>query len=143
MSLYGLENNIIRKRFEDPRFHFALNCAAKGCPVLPQEAFSPEGLDSELARGAQKFLTEDRNLSINHKEQVVYLSEIMNWYQKDFLNWYQKRHPSQKATLLKAIAMHVSGSLAEELPKFYHYKVQFVPYDWRLNDQQQVSSVDP
>ncbi|NEQ70805.1 MAG: DUF547 domain-containing protein, partial [Symploca sp. SIO2D2] len=34
-SLYKLENKVVRKRFLDPRYHFALNCAASGCPQLP------------------------------------------------------------------------------------------------------------
>jgi len=30
----------IRRRFRDPRVHFALNCASRGCPRLPRQAFS-------------------------------------------------------------------------------------------------------
>ena len=47
-SLYHLENKIIRDRFNEPRIHFALNCASTGCPVLPRKAFSAENLDAEL-----------------------------------------------------------------------------------------------
>ena len=37
MSLYALENDLIRQRFSDPRIHFVLNCASGGCPVLRPE----------------------------------------------------------------------------------------------------------
>jgi hypothetical protein len=39
-SLNNLENDIIRKRFNEPRIHFALNCASKSCPVhSPRRSF--------------------------------------------------------------------------------------------------------
>ena len=41
MTLNQLENEIIRPQFKDPRIHFALNCAAQGCPPLFNEAFEP------------------------------------------------------------------------------------------------------
>ena len=31
-SLNNIENDILRPVFKDPRIHFAINCAAKGCP---------------------------------------------------------------------------------------------------------------
>jgi uncharacterized protein DUF547 len=39
MSLYAYESDIIRKLGE-PRIHFALNCSALGCPILPSTPFS-------------------------------------------------------------------------------------------------------
>src|SRR6185503_8950236 len=33
-SLNQIENEIIRKQFNDPRIHFALNCASISCPPL-------------------------------------------------------------------------------------------------------------
>jgi hypothetical protein len=44
ISLYRLENGIIRKRFPDPRLHFALNCASLGCPRMPRQAFSGKNM---------------------------------------------------------------------------------------------------
>ena len=40
MTLNDLENERLRKPYNDPRIHFALVCAAKGCPGLSREAYA-------------------------------------------------------------------------------------------------------
>ena len=50
VNLYDLENSIVRKEFNEPRIHMALNCASGGCPELPPEAFTPEKLEEQLTR---------------------------------------------------------------------------------------------
>ncbi len=53
MSLYRFENEVIRpdtRARNDPRVHFALNCSAVGCPVLPRRPFTAAALDAELER---------------------------------------------------------------------------------------------
>ena len=39
MSLDEVEHSILRKEFEEPRIHFAINCASVSCPPLLNEAF--------------------------------------------------------------------------------------------------------
>jgi hypothetical protein len=135
-NLYYLENGVIRKRFAEPRVHFALNCSALGCPKLPRLAFTGENLDEELDREARKFLSEERNLKLDHKEKAIYLSEIFDWYRGEFLSWYKKRFPGKKATLVNYIILYLPRERADELKRLASsYKVRFIPYDWRLNDQ--------
>ncbi len=134
-NLYFLLEGVIRKRFAEPRVHFALNCGARSCPRLPRRAFTAERLDEELDHEARKFLAEDRNLKIDHSEKTVFLSSIFDWYEKDYLQWYRRQFPDQKATLLRYVALYVSPERAEELGRAASYEVRFVPYDWRLNDQ--------
>src|SRR5262249_23044072 len=38
MSLYHLENGIIRKKYGEPRIHFAIVCASMSCPMLERDA---------------------------------------------------------------------------------------------------------
>ena len=57
MSLYALENEIIRGRFREPRVHFALNCASASCPLLPRQAFRGADLFAQLEREAQRFFS--------------------------------------------------------------------------------------
>ena len=47
-SLKTLEDDIVRRRFRDPRVHAALNCASLGCPRLPQRAFEGATLQTDL-----------------------------------------------------------------------------------------------
>lgn len=134
-SLYALEN-LIRERFSDPRVHFALNCASLGCPKLPRQAFTGEHLDQQLNQAAQKFFSEPRNLRIDGQTRTVYLSAIMDWYESDFLTEYQRLYPLQNDNnLLAIVAYYAAPELQQRLRgEASAYKLNFVTYDWGLND---------
>lgn len=117
VNLYDLENKIIRPRFQDPRIHFALNCASAGCPVLPNEIFDPERLDEQLDRETAKFLHEKRNVAVEGGKIV--LSEIFKWYAEDFA--------PDPVSWIRAYAPDLV------LPE--GTEVTHRPYDWALNDQ--------
>lgn len=136
-SLYYLENQVIRARFDDPRIHFALNCASLGCPRLPRQPFSGDRLDRQLEREARRFLAEKRNFFIDHNEETIRLSSIFKWYEEDFTRHYRSRFPEREASLLNAIDPYLSAEKSAALQKVAgRYSVHFEPYDWRLNDQQ-------
>ena len=135
-SLYYLEHYVIRKRFTDPRIHFALNCASGGCPRLPRQAFTVEHLDTQLDQAARQFMAEERNLSIGHQARTVWLSSIFDWYTKDFMSWYQHNFPGKDdASLLNYVSVYTSPEQTQELKQAAAYSLRFVPYDWSLNDQ--------
>ena len=56
LTLDQIEHGILRKRFKDPRVHFAVNCASKSCPPLQGEPFVGERLDDQLNRAAVEFI---------------------------------------------------------------------------------------
>ena len=47
LTLDDIEHNILRPRFKDPRVHFAVNCASKGCPPLLSEPYRGDILDEQ------------------------------------------------------------------------------------------------
>ena len=119
LNLNKLESEWIRERFKDPRIHMAVNCASGGCPQLPNEAFAPDKLESQLEREAREFCNEARNVQYDAAAKTARLSHIFDWYAKDFggmalafINKY--RAPTQQ---IPADA-----------------KILYVEYDWRLND---------
>ncbi len=135
-SLYYLGNGVIRERFQEPRIHFALNCAALGCPRLPRQAFSGEDLERQLDQETRKFLSEARNFRIDHSEKTIYMSSIFKWYEDDFLNWYQKNYSESKASLVNYISLYLTSDKAAELKEHGdQYALRFLPYDWGLNDK--------
>jgi hypothetical protein len=95
VSLLDLETELIRRRFGDPRIHFALNCASKSCPRLPREPFVGKRLDEQLERGTREFLADPRNVAVEGR--TVVLSEIFDWYGEDFrpspVEWIAARRP--------------------------------------------------
>jgi hypothetical protein len=116
IDLRALENDVVRKQFDEPRIHFALNCASVGCPQLPPDPFLPATLDAQLKRETDKFLRETRN--VEFKDGKVVLSEIFKWYAEDF-------KPSPLAWIR---AMAPDLNLPEKAD------ISHRAYDWALND---------
>lgn len=139
-NLYDLENSLIRPRYPDPRIHFALNCASGGCPRLPQEAFTGPRLDEQLEREAYRFFSEPRNLRFDHAEKTVYVSSILDWYESDFTQWLEKNHPDKAATLLTYVSLYAPKIEEAAILRAQQegYDVDFIEYDWSLNDQNPV-----
>ena len=84
MSLDDIEHETIRKKFKEPRIHFAVNCASLGCPSLMQEAFNHEHLNAQLDLAAKYFLSNQLKNYYNKSEKAFYLSKIFKWYGADF-----------------------------------------------------------
>lgn len=135
-NLYYLENKVIRERFQDPRIHFALNCASISCPHLPNKAFTGERLDHQLETLTLKFLAEDRNVRIDHKNKTIWLSSIFKWYESDFFVPLKQKQPEEGSPLVNYLLNHLPPGKADNLKKVAdHYAIRFFPYDWGLNDQ--------
>lgn len=81
-SLNQIENDIIRKRFNEPRIHFALNCASKSCPVLLNKAYTPGTVYGKMTSQTKRFLNDKSKNTYGEKE--VQISKIFEWYQEDF-----------------------------------------------------------
>ena len=136
-NLYFIENGVIRKRFSDPRFHFALNCASIGCPKLPQTPFSGDQLDQQLERETRKFINSEEYVRVDPATGTLYLSSIFKWYKKDFTRWLEKQHPSLPPTLASYVRLYAEPMLAAELDALGAGvgRVEFLAYDWSLNAQ--------
>ena len=79
-SLGDIEHNILRK-MNDPRIHFAINCASYSCPNLLNEAFTASKIEVQLERVSYNFINGNKNnISTTNPE----LSKIFKWYKKDF-----------------------------------------------------------
>lgn len=135
-SLYVLENQVVRRRFRDPRIHFALNCAARGCPRLPQHAFHGERLDAELEAEARRFVAEPRNVRIDDDGGTIRLSSIFRWYEEDFTEGLEGGAGEADGALVEVVARWSEPARAAALrARRTTHPVSFVPYDWALNDQ--------
>lgn len=81
LSLGGIENGILRK-MNEPRIHFAINCASISCPKLLNEAYSAKKIDEQLERVTFEFINGEKN-ELNASNPM--LSSIFDWYKKDFV----------------------------------------------------------
>ena len=118
MSLYAYENEVIRPLGE-PRVHWALNCSAHACPVLPRRAFTGPELESQLQAESIRFFSDPRNFSVDDAQRTVYLSEILSFFTEDFV-------PDHAPSLI-AYANRYAPRPADTT-----YRVKFVPYDWTI-----------
>jgi hypothetical protein len=113
-TLNQLENEIIRPNFQEPRIHFALNCAALSCPPLLNEAYTAEELEQQLAQQTRAFINSSAN---QIQPNQVKISKIFDWYGEDFddlipfLNRYSQQKVNSDA------------------------KIIFLNYDWALNEE--------
>ncbi len=80
-SLNEIENNILRP-MSDARVHFALNCAAKSCPSLLNEAFTTGNVNNLLESRTKQFIND--NFSNIITTDKIKISHLFDWYQKDF-----------------------------------------------------------
>lgn len=82
-TLDQVEHELIRKNFNEPRIHFAVNCASEGCPPLRNEAFTGENLEAQLEEQTTTFLA---NSAINNFDgKTLTLSPIFDWFKEDFI----------------------------------------------------------
>jgi hypothetical protein len=123
LTLDEVEHAIIRKRYRDPRIHFALVCAARSCPPLRPEAYTGAGLDAQLEDQARTFIGATPSANrVDVKAATVHVSPIFNWYRSDF-------GPS----LGKFLARYVSDPAGRALLESGRFKTVETPYDWSLN----------
>ena len=118
MSLYAFENDIIRK-LNDPRVHFALNCSAVSCPVLPRVPFTAADLNGELDRETRQFFSRPQNLRIDAATRTVYFNEILKFYTEDFT-------PARAPSLIAYAQRYTQLDIPTD------YAMAFTPYDWTI-----------
>ena len=135
VSLDGIEHEMLRQRgrFDDPRIHFAVNCASVGCPMLREEAFVPERLDQQLDDQTQRFMTDRTRNRFNPKSGELELSKIFSWYGEDFRQGHMGITSLSVfvARYADRLADDASGQASVRNPKT---DVVFLEYDWALND---------
>jgi hypothetical protein len=129
-SLDGIEHGILRKRFAEPRVHFAVNCASASCPRIWPEPFQADRLDEQLDQAAREFITREENVWM--RGDVLFLSKIFDWYSDDFLKALE-REGVQKPTLADYVVRYLPDPAAQQVRR-RRPPLEFYGYDWSLND---------
>lgn len=116
LSLNNIEHKKLRAKFNDPRIHFAVNCASYSCPILLNKAYEAKTLENQLDTQAKLFINDSkRNVITADKVQI---SEIFKWYKEDFTS---------------------AGSIIDYLNKYSktkikaNAKVEYLSYNWNIN----------
>jgi hypothetical protein len=119
ISLNELENEIIRPTFKDPRVHAALVCGAVSCPPLRSQAYTRDNVQDLLEENMKRFINDPQRNVIDEQAKTLKLSKIFDWYSADFGG-----EDGVRRTISRYSGKDVSG-----------YKLEFLEYDWTLNDR--------
>lgn len=116
LSLNDIEHKILRK-MNEPRIHFAINCASYSCPKLLNTAFTAQNLEEQLQQTAFDFINDPKR---NRFEgNTAYLSKIFKWYKGDF---------TENGSLQEYISSYLDKPIIKDT------KIDYLEYDWSLND---------
>jgi hypothetical protein len=121
LSLDDIEHRILRPIWRDPRLHYAVNCAALGCPNLQPEPFTAANTEDLLERGARAYINHPRGARLEGGRLVV--SSIYHWFREDF--------GDSEAGVLAHLRRYAGPELARDLEGVS--RIGDHAYDWRLN----------
>lgn len=141
MTLDHVENKIIRPTYQEPRIHFAVNCAALSCPQLDNRAFTAADLDARLERGLTRFAQDPNHVRLQGEK--LHLSKILDWYGEDFTAWFPPDRPNPKnmPTIVNYLRPYLLPDLAAELTE--DIIIEYNDYDWALNENKETGSPPP
>lgn len=123
LSLDAIEHDVLREEWDEPRVHYAVNCASIGCPNLQAKAWLAETLDADLDAAARDFVNHPRGVTIR-KRGGLQVSEIYKWFREDFGGSEQGviEHLLQYAEPELAIQIRANADIKKH------------DYDWGVND---------
>ena len=115
-SLEEVEHEILRK-MNEPRIHFAINCASFSCPNLLNEAYTEASLEKQLTTVAKSFINDKSKNTITANK--VEISKIFDWFSGDFKN---------KGTVIGFLNQYSSIKINSNA------KLGYKEYNWTLNE---------
>lgn len=118
LDLNNIEHSILRKTFNEPRIHFAINCASFSCPMLRREAYVADKLNVQLEEQVIQFINDsDRNNIVPTHAEV---SKIFSWFKGDF---------TKNGSLKEFLNQYAKIKIEEDV------RISYLDYNWSLNEK--------
>ena len=141
-TLDQIEHEMLRKKgvYEEPRVHFAVNCASIGCPALREEAFTPARLDAQLEEQATRFLSDRSRNRYNAQREALEVSKIFDWFKEDWQSGYKGIGKDQSPVTSREQYFGKYAKLLSDKPEEQSViaggkaEIRTLDYDWNLND---------
>ncbi len=124
VSLDDLEQGTVRPEMSW-RTHAVLVCCARSCPPLQRFAYRGGKLDEQVETAYQAWLARPDLNKYLPNEKKVKISSIFKWFKEDF---------DTLGGVKKLLARYAPESDRAFL-KAGNYEVEYLPYNWGLNDQ--------
>lgn len=116
-SLEEIENEILRK-MNEPRIHFAINCASYSCPKLLNEAYTESKMEQQLATATKSFVNDKSKNTITSSK--VEVSKIFDWFAGDF---------KTKGSVIDFLNQYSTVKISDNA------QMSYKEYIWTLNEQ--------
>lgn len=129
LSLNQIEHEQIRPKFKEPRIHWALVCAAVGCPPLRNEAYAADNLEEQLSAQASYVHSHGKWYRYDPPTKTVYLTQLYDWYGSDF---------EQVSDSVLAYVSQYDPALKRTLDDGSTPRINWLDYNWSLNSQENV-----
>ncbi len=121
LDLNNIEHAILRKKFNEPRMHFAINCASISCPKLRREAYTGKKLHAQLNEQAILFINDSTRNNISNTQANI--SKIFRWFKGDF---------TKKGSLIVFLNKYSNEKLDQDAD------INFMDYNWTLNELSEI-----
>ena len=136
-----VEHEILRKPglYDEPRVHYAVNCASVGCPMLREEAYVAARLDAQLEEQARRFLSDRTRNRYDPRSGRLEVSEIFKWFKEDWTSGYRGIGGAGPVTSREQYFARYADLLADSpadrrLVAEGKAPIAHLDYDWSLND---------
>lgn len=138
VTLDDIEHAILGPTFDEPRIHFAINCASISCPPLRAEPYVASRLDAQLTESSRRYLASEQGVQVDGS--TIRVTSILDWYGEDFVDAYagltpDDRSPKDRAVL--GVVAQFGPPAAAALATSGSARLRYLRYDWSLNDIQQ------
>lgn len=141
-SLDRIEHETLRRpgAYDEPRVHFAVNCASIGCPMLREEAYVAARLDAQLEEQTRRFLSDRTRNRFDPSSGRLEVSTIFGWFEVDWTSGFRgfedKLPPirSREQFLAKYADLLADDPGHQRAIREEKAELSFLDYDWRLND---------
>ncbi|MEM6745945.1 MAG: DUF547 domain-containing protein [Pseudomonadota bacterium] len=122
LTLDQVEHSILREFWDEPRVHYALNCASIGCPDLARDPYTGRHLDAMLTAAARGYINSYRGVRV--EDGKLFASSIFKWFGEDFGDTDEE--------VIAHFIKYAEPGLADQLRNFD--RIDRDGYDWRLNE---------
>ena len=127
-SLNEIEHEILRKKFKDPRIHFAIVCASIGCPQLLSRAYTAEKIEQQLDTQARLFFSTHATVEKGFfGGETLTTSKILSWFSEDFGSSERER--------LQFIARYAPVEIQHKIKVNPKMSLSYSSYNWNINAQ--------
>ena len=132
-TLNDMEHEVLRKKFEEPRIHFAIVCASIGCPELWNHAYEAKHIDDQLEQATKRFVKNREKVRVDLTNGTLYLSKILDWFKEDFSEFKGETKYGKYNGVVSFCYGYFPKAVQNQL-KSNRLRIKWLEYDWSLNE---------